>query len=305
MITGLGIGFAFVTAIAVTLKWWPDKRGLASGLVLMGLGAGAIIGGIAGPLLVQAVGVLTTYLIFGIIFGALVAGCGALLKDPPLGWKPPGWSPPAPPLGVRVVQVDYPPGEMVRTRTFWLVWLMCFISVGVGLTIVSQASPIGQEMAKLTPVVAGSALTMLSLFNALGRPGFGIISDAIGRRNAMALVFPLHFVALVFVLPYATTFGTYIVGLCLVGFAFGGTMALMPAFAADYFGTENVGINYGWLYTAYWAAGLVLTLFAARVRVAAGSWTTVFWLLAGVCVVGRLCAAITRPPAPKAIETTR
>jgi OFA family oxalate/formate antiporter-like MFS transporter len=163
----------------------------------------------------------------------------------------------------------------------------------------------GLELAKLTPVVAGGALTMLSVFNGLGRPGFGIISDAIGRRTAMALVFALHLVTLVIVLPNATSFGIYVAGLCLVGFALGGTLALMPAITADYFGTENVGINYGWLYTAYWVAALVSPVFTGQVRGAAGSWTIVFWVLASVCVVGLLCAVITRPPAPKAVEAIR
>jgi OFA family oxalate/formate antiporter-like MFS transporter len=305
LIGGLGAGFAFVTAIAVPLKWWPDRRSLMSGLVLMGLGAGTIIGGIVGPLLVQAVGVLPTFLIFGIIFGALVAGCGSLLKDPPPGWKPAGWSPPAPPPDGRVVRLDYPPGEMLKTTTFWLLWIMCFISVGVGLSIFSQGSPMGQEVAKLTPIIAEGALAFGALVNGLGRPVLGLISDAVGRRNAMALVFALHLVALVLALPNATTVAIYSVGLCLVGFAFGGTLALMPVFTADYFGSKNLGINYGWLYTAYWVASLVSPIFTGQVRAAAGSWTKVFWVLAGVCVVGLLCAVITRPPAPKEVEATR
>jgi OFA family oxalate/formate antiporter-like MFS transporter len=301
VIVGLGIGFAYVTPLTTTIKWWPDKRGLMTGLVVMGFGAGAIIGGIGGPILIGAVGVLTTFLIFGIGFGAVVTGCAALLRNPPAGYKPAGWSPPAPAPGVKVVKYDYAPGEMVGTGAFWMLWIGYLISAGVGLIVISQASPIGQEVASLTPLVAGGALTMLAVFNGLGRPGFGWISDAIGRKNAWMAVFALHLVSLVFILPNATTFATYALGVCVVGFAFGGTLALMPAFTADYFGTKGLGINYGWLFSAYGVAGLVLTLFAARVRAVAGSWSTVFWYLVIASVVGLVTAVLVRAPAPKEV----
>lgn len=302
VIVGLGIGFAYVTPIAVTVKWWPDKRGLMTGLVVMGFGAGAIIGGIGGPMMVNAMGVLGTFLVFGIVFGVLVGGCGAFLRNPPPGYKPAGWSPPAPAPGAKVMKYDYSPGEMVATAPFWMLWLGYLISAGVGLIVISQASPIGQEVAKLTPVVAGGALTILAVFNGLGRPGFGWISDTIGRKNAWMLVFAMHLVSLIFILPNATTFGMYVVGLCIVGFAFGGTLALMPAFTADYFGTKGLGINYGWLFSAYGVAGLVLTLFAARVRTVAGSWSTVFWYCVIACVIGLISAVLVKAPAPKELE---
>ena len=302
VIAGLGLGAAYVTPIAVTVKWWPDKRGLMTGLVVMGFGAGAIIGGIGGPLLIANVGVLTTFLIFGIIFGAVITFCGALLRNPPPGYKPAGWSPPAPAPGVKVVKYDYSLGEMIATLPFWLLWIEYLVSAGVGLIVISQASPIGQEIAGLTPVVAGGALTMLAVFNGLGRPGFGWISDVIGRSRAMSLIFVMHIAALLFVLPNATSFSTYALGVCIVGFAFGGTLALMPAFTADFFGTKNLGLNYGGLFTAYGVAGGVLSLFAIQVRVATGAWTSAFWYLVIASAVGLALTFITKAPAPKEAE---
>jgi len=302
VIAGLGIGAAYVTPLAVTIKWWPDRRGLMTGLVVLGFGAGAIIGGIGGPLLIANVGVLTTFMIFGIIFGAVITFCAALLRNPPPGYKPAGWSPPAPAPGAKVMKADFTPGEMVATLPFWLLWVVYLIAAGTGLIVISQASPIGQEIAGLTPVVAGGALTMLAVFNGLGRPGFGAISDAIGRKNAMALVFALYIVSLLFILPNATSFATYALGVCVVGFAFGGTLALMPAFTADFFGTKNLGINYGWLFSAYGVAGGVLSLFAIQVRVQTGAWTTAFWYLTVACAAGLVLILITRAPAPKEAE---
>jgi OFA family oxalate/formate antiporter-like MFS transporter len=298
VVAGLGIGAAYVTPLAVTIRWWPDKRGPMTGLVVLGFGAGAIIGGIGGPLLIANVGVLTTFLIFGIVFGAVITFCAALLQNPPPGYKPAGWSPRPVAPGASVVRYECPPRAMLGTLAFWLLWVIYLISAGVGLIVISQASPIGQEIAGLTPVVAGGALVMLAVFNGLGRPGFGAISDAIGRKNSMGLVFAMYIVSLLFILPNATSFATYAFGVCVVGFAFGGTLALMPAFTADFFGTKNLGINYGWLFSAYGVAGGVLTLFAARVREATGAWTTTFWYLAIACALGLVLSLATKAPTP-------
>jgi len=297
VIGGIGIGCAYVTPIATTVKWWPDKRGLMTGLVVLGFGAGAIFGGIGGPMMIAAYGVLTTFLIFGIAFGAIITLCGMQLKNPPAGYKPAGWNPPAAAaVGAKVVKQDFTPGEMVGTIQFWLLWIGYFISASVGLMIISQASPIGQEMAKLTPVAAGGALVFLSILNGLGRPGYGAISDMIGRKNGALLIFALHIIALVFILPNATTFGMYAAGVCAVGFAFGGTLALMPAFTADYFGTKNLGLNYGWLFSAYAIAGVAGPIVGLKVRAATGAWLNSFWYLAGACVIGALCIAIVKAP---------
>jgi OFA family oxalate/formate antiporter-like MFS transporter len=299
VIAGVGIGAAYVTPLAVTIKWWPDKRGLMTGLVVLGFGAGAIIGGIMGPILIAQVGVMTTFFIFGVLFGAVITFCGALLKNPPAGYKPAGWSPPAPAPGAKVVKYDYTPGEMVGTIQFYLLWICYFIGSAVGLTVISQASPIGQEMAKLTPVAAGGALTILAVFNGLGRPGFGWISDAVGRRNAVLLDYALLIAALVLVLPTTTTFGQYALGVSMVGFGFGGFLALMPAFTADFFGTKNLGINYGWVFSAWGAAGVFGPILGLRVKAATGAWLQTFYILAGACVVGIILMLMTKAPAPK------
>jgi OFA family oxalate/formate antiporter-like MFS transporter len=268
-------------------------------LVVLGFGAGAIIGGIAGPILIAQVGVMTTFLIFGILFGSVITFCGALLKNPPPGYKPAGWSPPAPAPGAKVVKYDYSPGEMVGTVQFYLLWLCYFIGSAVGLTLISQASPIGQEMAGLTPVAAGGALTLLAVFNGLGRPGFGWISDAVGRKNAVILDFVLLIAAMMLVLPNATTFGTYALGVCMVGFGFGGFLALMPAFTADFYGTKNLGINYGWVFSAWGAAGVFGPILGLKVRAATGAWLNAFYILAGLCVLGIVLMLMTKPPAPR------
>jgi OFA family oxalate/formate antiporter-like MFS transporter len=195
-----------------------------------------------------------------------------------------------------VVKQDFTPGEMAGTIQFWLLWVAYMISAAVGLMVISQASPIGQEMAKLTPVAAGGALVFLSVLNGLGRPGYGAISDVIGRKNGVLAIFALHIVALLFILPNANSFGMYALGVCAVGFAFGGTLALMPAFTADYFGTKNLGLNYGWLFSAYVVAGVAGPIVGLKVRAATGAWLNSFYILAAACAVGILAMLIVKPP---------
>jgi OFA family oxalate/formate antiporter-like MFS transporter len=302
VIAGAGIGAAYVTPLAVTIKWWPDKRGLMTGVVILGFGAGAIIGGIGGPMLIAASGVMTTFLIFGILFGAVITFCGALLRNPPAGYKPAGWSPPAPAAGAKVAKADYTVGEMMATPQFYLLWVPYFIGSAVGLTVISQASPIGQEMAGLTPVQAGGALTILAVFNGLGRPGFGWISDLAGRKNATILAFAMQIAALLLVLPNASTFGMYALGVTLVGFSFGGFLALFPAFTADFFGTKNLGINYGAVFSAWGFAGVFGPILGLQVKAATGAWLNAFYILAALCALGIVLIGVVRAPTAKEAE---
>jgi len=296
---GLGVGFAYVTPIAVCVKWFPDMRGFITGLAVLGFGAGSMIGAPVGTRLIGTVGPLTTYAIFGVVFGVLTALAGAMLRNPPPGYKPAGWNPPAPAAGVKAKKDDYAPSEMAGTVQFYLLWFIYLFGAGVGLMAISQAVPMGVELAKLTPVVAAGALGIMAIFNGLGRPAFGGISDKIGRSNATMLAFAVYIVALLGVLRGADTFAMYTLGISLVGFAYGGYLALMPSYTADYFGTKNLGLNYGLVFSAWGAAGVLGPIIGAQVRATTGSFVGAFWILSALCVAGIILALITKAPAPK------
>ncbi|MBI4736421.1 MAG: OFA family MFS transporter [candidate division NC10 bacterium] len=300
---GLGVGFAYVTPIAVCVKWFPDMRGFITGLAVLGFGAGSMIGAPVGTTLIGRIGPLGTYAVFGIVFGILVALAGSQLKNPPAGYRPAGWSPPAPAAGKpAVTKYDYAPTEMVKTPQFWLLWFIYLFGAGVGLMVISQAVPMGVELTKATAAVAAAALGTMAIFNGLGRPAFGAISDKIGRSNATMLAFALYIVALLAVLRGADSIALYTVGISMVGFAYGGYLALMPSYTADYFGTKNLGINYGWVFSAWGAAGVLGPIIGAQVRAVTGAWTTAFWILSGLCVAGILLALITKAPAAREVE---
>jgi OFA family oxalate/formate antiporter-like MFS transporter len=296
---GLGVGFAYVTPIATCVKWFPDMRGGITGLAVLGFGAGSMLGAPIGTALIGKVGVLNTFAIFGVVFGVLTSLAGAMLRNPPAGYRPAGWTPPAPAPGVKAVKYDYAPTEMVKTPQFYLLWFIYLFGAGVGLMVISQAVPMGVEMAGLERTVAAGALGTMAIFNGLGRPAFGAISDKIGRSNATMLAFALYIVALLGVLRNASTFVMYTTGISMVGFAYGGYLALMPSYTADYFGTKNLGINYGWVFSAWGAAGILGPIIGAQVRAATGSFVGAFWILSALCVAGIVLAFVTKAPAPR------
>jgi len=300
VIAGIGMGAAYVTPLATTIKWWPDKRGVMTGLVMLGMGAGAIIGGLGAPLLIVQIGVPYTLIVLGIFFGLIIIAAGAVLKAPPAGMV--FGNPVATTAGQSkaIEQYQYSAKEMLSTLSFYFIWVSFVIGCGVGLMVISQASPIGQEMAFLTPVVAGGAVVILSIFNGLGRLAFGAISDKIGRKNTFLVAFAIEIATLVLVLPHATTFLVYAIGVSLIGFTYGAFMGVMPSITADYFGTKNIGVNYAWVYTAWGAAGILGPMVGVMMK---GEWASSFYLLAGICVVGMVIMAFMKPPTLKHVQS--
>lgn len=288
---GIGIGAAYVCPIATCVKWFPDKRGLITGLAVAGFGAGAFFfaplatGLITGkpytlfgkalscPL--PAIGVFDTFMTLGIIFLVAVALGAQVLKNPPPGYKPPGWNPPQPAAG-NAAKVDFGPMEMLKTSSFWVLWLTYFAGCTAGLMIIMKASPIWQSIA--LPVIsqpvpedaykgvitaATMAVSILAIFNALGRIAWGKVSDLLGRKATLVAMFAICGVVML-LLNKMSAYPMYVAGVCVVGLCFGGYLALYPAVTADFYGTKNIGVNYGWMFTAYGAGGIVGPLLAAK-----------------------------------------
>ncbi len=311
LIAGIGMGAGYVTPLATALKWYPEKRGLMSGLVVMGMGAGSIFGGMGGPILIEKFGVWNTFLIFGLVFGTIITACGLILKNPPEGYTPP--------LSAKLknkikastnkikntaTSYNYSAKEMLSTLPFYLIWLVFLIGTGGGLMVISQASPFGQNIVLLTPVIAGSVIMVLGIFNGLGRPVLGSLSDKIGRKNVIYVAFALQLIALVFVLPNANSYLVYAIGVSLMGFSYGGFLGTMPSITADYYGLKNVGLNYAWVYTGWGAAGYFGPQ-VAKVLVGGSleraDWNKAFYFIAVSCVVGMILWFFTKPPVRPAV----
>ncbi len=297
VIAGAGVGFCYVTPIALLVKWFPDMRGTMTGVAVLGFGAGSMIGAPLGAYLIPKVGVYGTFIVFGISFGVLCVLSGAVFRNPPPGYRPAGWTPPVP--AVKVVKVDYAPSEILAYPQTYLLWFTFLMWASIGLMAISQAVPLGVELAGLTRPVAAGALGIMAIFNGLGRPSFGWLSDRIGRNYAAVTAFALYIIAMLGILRNATTFAVFAIGLSIVGFCYGGEFAVMPAFTADYYGTKNLGMNYGLIFTAWGFAGILGPMIGAWVRATYGSFLPAFWILSILGILGIIAALIVKAPVPK------
>lgn len=272
IIGGTGIGAAYVCPIATCVKWFPDMRGLITGLAVAGFGAGALVFTPVAKSLIASQGIMSTFLYLGIIFLVAVVVGAQFMINPPPGFKPAGWNPPEPASSASggVEKVDFTWQEMLKTVQFWLLWLTYFAGCTAGLMIIMNATNIWQSFALLnlfnnTPISkdifadviskGASAVMIVAILNAIGRIAWGKISDTIGRKTTLIIMF-VYAGVIMLLLKFFTSYGLYLFGVASIGFCFGGFLALYPAVTADFFGTKNVGANYGWMFSAYGAGGL-------------------------------------------------
>lgn len=296
IIGGVGNGFGYVTPIATLIRWFPDKRGLVTGLAVMGFGAGAFFMGQIAPKMIINTGLANTFFIWGIIFLFLVTGAAQMYRNPPAGWLPAGFTPKTA-AGGGVIQ-SMPFNKAIKTRQWWTLWAMLFLNVSAGLGLISQLSPMAQDvllrsipgtptssqMASVA-VVAGTVLAITSIFNGLGRLIWSWTSDAIGRKGVFAIMF-ISQAVLYMLLPRIGDIYIFAAVACYLLACYGGGFATMPAFAADTFGAGHIGRVYGTMLTAWGAAGIAGPLVFARVKEASQNFETALFIAAGLLIVG-------------------
>ena len=329
IVAGAGIGLAYVVPIAVGVKWFPHKKGMITGLAVAGFGFGATIwvklaGSWFGGLLNTAgvfglPSVQSVFLIYGIVFAALVLLGSLVMVDPPDDYRPAGWVPPEADGATRRAADGYSPGQMLRTPQFYAIWLVFASSAIAGLMVIYCVQLFGLDAlshhgVENALVITGTAMAWYAIFNGIDRIVWGAISDRIGRKAAIITMTALQGVIMLAMYHGFINFGLamgLIVGASLIGFNYGGIFALFPAITADYFGDKQVGRNYGWVFTAYGVAGLLGPLLAGVFRDSAavgGSpvvWMTPFLIAGSACLVGALIMLFTRFPQTRADSTTR
>jgi len=298
IIGGLGNGFGYVTPIATLIRWFPDKRGLITGLAVMGFGAGAFFMGKIAPGMVNSMGVANTFYIWGIIFLVAVTASAQLYKNPPKGWLPAGFKPAASSVSAAD---SFQFEEAVKRPQWWMLWGMLFLNVSAGLGLISQLSPMAQDVIKkaqpmITPadlaLAGGTILAIASIFNGLGRLIWAWTSDAIGRKMVFIIMFITQAILYVY-LPQVTSQVLFTVLACYLLACYGGGFAVMPAFAADSFGPGYIGKVYGMMLTAWGAAGVAGPLIFAQVKDIA------LYVAAGMLIIGFVLALAYKPPARK------
>jgi len=294
VIGGIGLGLGYIVPVAVLVKWFPDRRGLITGIAVGGFGAGALITAPVATRLIQNVGVLSTFAYLGIAYFLITIISGTFMQNPPEGWKPEGWSPTASQTSQRAGH-DFLLSEALKTWQWYALWLLLFLNTCAGISVISQEAPIFQELTGASAIVAAGMVGLASIGNAVGRVFWAWVSDLITRRATFAVMFVLQVLLFWFLPSVATvtlmTIVTFVVLMC-----YGGGFGTMPAFAADYFGPKNVGPIYGLMLTAWSFASAVGPLLIAHMRETAGSYRGALHIIAGVMAVSTLLPILVRPP---------
>ncbi len=300
VIGGLGIGAGYVCPLATCVKWFPDKKGLITGLAVAGFGAGALVFTPIAKSFITSVGILTTFTYLGIIFGICVIVGAQFLKNPPPGYKPAGWNPPEPVSGgTKAVGADYSTSQMMKTPQFYLIWVSYLFGAAAGLMIIGQALPIATAQG-LNAALAVSAVMIVSVFNSLGRILWGTISDKFGRIRTLMLIFVICGITMICLKLFVGTM--ILVGVSLVGFCFGGFLALYPSLTADFFGTKFLGMNYGTVFLSYGIAGVAgPMLYDLMKSPVAGQLSSTPFVISGVlCFISLILILMAKPPVKQA-----
>jgi OFA family oxalate/formate antiporter-like MFS transporter len=297
LVAGLGNGFGYVTPIATLIRWFPDKRGLVTGLAVMGFGLGAFFIGKIVPGMIVSIGVANSFYILGVIFLVLVTASAQMFKNPPQGWVPAGFTPPA---AARSAADSFKLNEAISTPQWWMLAAMLCLNISAGLGLLSQLSPMAQDILKQTmadpaqlAAAGGLVLAITSIFNGLGRLFWASLSDKIGRRNVFITMFASQAV-LYILLPQISGIVLFTIIGCYLLACYGGGFATMPAFAADSFGPANIGRIYGIMLIAWSVAGVAGPFVFAAIK------SIALYVAAGMLIAGLLIALVYKKPEKKA-----
>ena len=302
LIAGVGIGLGYIVPVATLIKWFPDKRGFITGVAVAGFGGGAFVTAFIAKALVESLGVFSTFAVLGIIYLVMVVGAALFMRNPPQGWKPAGWEPDTRERSDRS-GVDYELGGALSTWQWFALWALLFLNVTAGISIIVEAAPMAEEIAGVSAIVAAGLVSIISVANAIGRFLWAWLSDAIGRKWVFFTMFLLQAV-LFFLLPLVSVYFLLAILAFIIVSCYGGGFGTMPAFAADYFGSANVGKIYGLMLTAWGFGGVLGPLLISYILDTTESYTLAFYIIAGIMIASAVVAFIVRPPKAPREERT-
>jgi MFS family permease len=312
VIGGIGLGLGYVSPVSTLIKWFPDRRGLATGLAIMGFGGGAMIGAPLSVFLMDkfksatSVGVTETFVVMGVIYFISMLIGALTIRVPQDGWKPEGWTPPVSHRNKLVSHNHVHIDQALKTPQFYLLWGVLWLNVTAGIGVLGQASVMIQEMFKdsVTAAAAAGFVGLLSLFNMGGRLIWSSASDYLGRKNTYMLFF-IAGAALYASIPtmgHSGNIAMFVIFYALIMSMYGGGFSTIPAYLADIFGTKFVGGIHGRLLTAWAAAGVlgpVLVNYIREYQIAQGvakadAYSVTMYIMAGLLVLGFVCNLLVR-----------
>jgi len=298
VIGGIGVGIAYGVPIVVSAAWFPDKCGLAVGLTVLGFGfSSALITQINKFLAAGGMEIMDILRLFGAAFFIIIVALSMLMTVPPAGWRPAGWKPPAPKAG-SAIKRDFMPGEMIKTTTFYGLWLCYAIGTLAGLTAIGIAGPVGNDMllgAGITDAAARTALISnliipFAIFNGGGRPIFGDLTDKLGPRNIAIITYVFIIAACLLIYTNYASQMAYTIGFTILWGCFGGWLTIAPTATASFFGIKDYARNYGLVFTAYGIGAVIGGVVSSQIKDIMGAFQPFFLVVATLALIGIIVA---------------
>ncbi len=290
----MGLGIGYITPVSSLVKWFPDRRGLATGLAIMGFGFASLIASPIIASLIREMGIANTFYLLGSVYFVVMILSALYLAPPPKGWLPEG-------MKEETAEQETGQGDLsqltaneaVKTIRFWALWAMLFINVTCGIAIISVASPMAQDIAGLTAAAAATMVGIMGLFNGLGRIGWASISDYIGRPNVYTAFFIIQLAAFL-MLPNTSNAWVFQILIFLILTCYGGGFASIPAYIGDLFGTKQLGAIHGYILTAWAAAGLAGPILVSWIRETTNSYSLTLYIFAGAFALALAISLLIR-----------
>ncbi|GAL66635.1 L-lactate MFS transporter [Jejuia pallidilutea] len=298
VIGGIGLGLGYITPVSTLVKWFPDRRGLATGMAIMGFGFAALIFGPVMQSLFDSVGVSNAFYILGVIYMVLILSSARYIERPPEGYMPDGFKP-GEGKTIKKDLANITANASLKTPRFYYIWIMMFINIACGIAIISAASPMMQEKLNYTPMEAAAIVGLIGVFNGLGRIMWSTLSDYLGRANTYIVFFAFQILAFYF-LPQISMELAFLIVLFTVITMYGGGFATLPAFLGDLFGTKQLGAIHGMVLAAWGLAGVVGPTIYDMVKNATGSLDTTLKVFAGLFVIALIVALLMKRTVVKA-----
>jgi OFA family oxalate/formate antiporter-like MFS transporter len=295
VLSGVGMGIGYISPVSTLMKWFPDRRGLATGMAVLGFGTGALITAPVAASLMQSVGISTTYYILGTGYLILMFLGASYIAPPKAGWMPEAMK-----QGIDTSKKEVKKDlrqvtakEAVKTKHFWMLWSMKLINTSAGVMMISVASPMSQEVGGLSVVGAAALVGIMGIFNGGGRIGWAAASDYLGRHNVFIIFFVIQLVAFIS-LPHVTSVLVFQALILLVVSCYGGGFSNLPAFAGDLFGTKEIGAIHGYLLTTWSLGGVCGPLLVNTILESTGSYIPVFYVFFGLIAVAFIISIVLR-----------
>ncbi|WP_289023200.1 OFA family MFS transporter [uncultured Salegentibacter sp.] len=301
LLSGLGLGIGYIAPVSTLVKWFPDKRGLATGMAVLGFGTGALATAPIAANLIESIGISYTFYVLGASYFALMMLGASYIAPPPKNWMPARMKELIKD-GTKKIKKDLTQatsGEAVKTKHFWMLWTMMLINTSAGIMMISVASPMAQNIAGLSTASAATMVGLMGIFNGGGRLGWAAASDYISRPKVFIVFFIIQLIAFT-TLPVITSAFIFQIFIFLVVSCYGGGFSNLPAFIGDLFGTKELGAIHGYLLTTWSLGGLIGPTLVSQIYTRTGSYIPVFYVFTGLIIIALVISILLNRSIKKA-----